>query len=206
MVCMALERTGNLPLVADWIEGLRDPFDRNNAGNEEPDNLGEALYLISLVSDASHPLVQTILDRLPGFTRDHHLYGPTDGGEHPVYQTKWLKLGLRRLGLDDPYVIPTVFDSYSALFWMDYREQHVAGARFDARAGELYPYLVWAEAHFHGDPPPLHLAGRGGPLTWETQASEADCEGMRVVCPEYVAHRTCAPHTWHAAEMFLSLL
>jgi len=29
---------------------------------------------------------------------------------------------------------------------------------------------------------------------------------MKVVSPEYVKARTCAPHTWHAAEAFLYLL
>jgi hypothetical protein len=206
MVCMCLERTRNLSLVADWVEGLRAPFDCNNAGNREPDNLGEALYLISLVSDAGHPLVPEILRRAADITRDRHLRGPTDGEEHPVYQTKWLKFGLRCLGLDDAYAIPEVFDSYSALFWVDYREEHVQGPRFSSETGELFPYLSWAEAHFHRSPPPMDLAGQGSPLTWEAHASEADYTGMRVVGESYVDRRICAPHTWHAAEMFLYLL
>jgi hypothetical protein len=206
MVCMCLQKTGNLSLVTGWISGLREPFDGNNAGDCEPDNLGESLYLISLVSDASHLLVPETLRRAADMTRDRHLVGRTDGGEHPVYQTKWLKFGLRSLGLDDPYAVPEVFDSYSSLFWMDYRDEHVAGPRFSDRAGERFPYLAWAEAHFYGDPPPLHLCGHGYPLSWETNASEADYAGMRPIAEEYVAARTCAPHTWHAAEMFLYLL
>jgi len=39
MVCMVLQRTGNLHLVADWIASLRRPFDLNNARNREPDSL-----------------------------------------------------------------------------------------------------------------------------------------------------------------------
>jgi hypothetical protein len=39
MMCMRLERTGNLGLVKDWILTLREPFDCNNAGVCEPDNL-----------------------------------------------------------------------------------------------------------------------------------------------------------------------
>jgi hypothetical protein len=206
LVCMCLERTGNLSLVANWISGLDEPFDCNNAGDREPDNLGEVLYLISLVSDACHPLVPEILHRAADMTRDHHLTGLTDGQEHPVYQTKWLKFGLRCLGLDDPYSIPETFDSYSALFWMDYREEHVQGPRFSDETGDLFPYLSWAEAHFYRSPLPMHLAGQGYPLTCEAQASEADYAGMRPVAQEYVDTRICAPHTWHAAEMFLYLL
>lgn len=206
MVCMCLERTGNLGLVEEWIEGLREPFDRNNAGDCEPDNLGQVLYLISLVSDSSHPLVARTLESLPEVSRGAHIAGRTDGAERPVYQTKWLKYGLRRLGLDDPYHIPEVYDSYSSLFWMDYRESHVAGPRFSAEMKDLYPYLGWAEAHFHGDPPPTALCGEGYPLTWEAEAGEADYAEMRRVCEEYAAARVCAPHTWHAAEMFLYLV
>jgi hypothetical protein len=206
MVCMCLEKTGNLHLAERWINGLDEPYDRNNGGECEPDNLGQALYLISLVSDASHPLVPALLAAAAAVTEDRHLVGLTDGAQHPVYQTKWLKLGLRRLGLEDRYEVPEVFDSYSALFWMEYRDAHVEGPRFPARAGELYPYLRWAEAHFHREPPPMELTGEGYPLTWEAQAGQADYSGMRPVCEEYEARKICAPHTWHAAEMFLYLL
>lgn len=205
MMCMCLAETGNLHLVEEWVAGLGEPFDRNNAGNREPDNLGQALYMISLVSDASHPLVDVILDAAEDFRRGGHIAGLTDGAEHPVYQTKWLKYGLRNLGLDDPWRIPQVFDSYSSLFWMDFREEHAGGEPFSERARELYPYLGVAEAHFHGRPVELP-APDNYPLTWEAQASEADYAGMRVVCEEYVERRIAAPHTWHAAELFLYIL
>src|SRR5207302_5229015 len=51
MVALALQETGNLDLLKPWILGLREPFDRNNKGVTEADNLGQALFLISLVSD-----------------------------------------------------------------------------------------------------------------------------------------------------------
>jgi len=205
MVAMCLERTGNLSLIEEWVMGLDDPFDRNN-GMEEADNLGQALYLVSLFSDKSHPLVEQVLGLLGRFERDRHIVGLTDGAEHPVYQTKWLKLGLRRLGLDDPHEIPEVYDSYSALFWMDFREAHIEGPPFSKDAGELYPYLTWAEAHFHGWDPPMHLCNPAYPHTWEAQASQADYPRMGIICDEYVSRRIAAPHTWHAAEAFPYLL
>lgn len=205
MVCMVFERTGHLELVRDWILGLREPYDRNNAGHCEPDNLGEVLYLVSLVSDAAHPVVARVLEAAQGCTVDQHLSGWSDFAPHPVYQTKWMKYGLARLGLPDPYRIPTVPDTYSALFWMAYRDQHQPGEAFSLREGELYPYLAWAEAHFHGAPPPMHLAGQHAPLTWETEASEANYAGLGVLDPALPVTRHAAPHTWHAAEMFLYL-
>ncbi len=206
MVCLCLEKTGNLRVVRDWVLGLREPFDRNNAGHREPDNLGQALYMISLVSDASHPLVDTVLDAIPEFRRGNHIADSTDFAEHPVYQTKWLKFGLRALELDDPYEIPRVKDSYSALFWMDYANEHVPMSPFGQAAGDNYPYLVWAEAHFHGWPPPTDLDEHQYPLTWEARASQADYPKMGLLSEEYVQQRLCVPHSWHAAEMFLYFL
>jgi len=206
MMCMCLERTDNLHLVKEWICELEEPFDRNNAGNCEPDNLGQALYMLSLVSGASHPLVGTILQTIPQFRKGNHIVGITDGAEHPVYQTKWLKFGLRCLGLDDLYEIPEVFDSYSALFWMDYTQAHVNGPHFTEKSKELYPYLGWAEAHFHHWMPKVTLGEHQYPLTWEAHASQADYNGMALVSQQYVERRICAPHAWHAAEMFLYFL
>ena len=205
MVCMCLERTHNLHLVRDWAMGLTKPFDLNN-GNPEPDNLGQALYMASLFADAEHPVVEEVLDAQRQFRRDDYIVGLTDGAEHPVYQTKWMKFGLRSLGLSDPFRVPEIADSYSALFWMDYRDSHVACPPFSQQEGELYPYLGWAEAHFHGWTPPAWLSREGYPLTWEAQAGKARYEGMAPIGPDYVAARVAAPHSWHAAEMFLYLL
>ncbi len=119
MVCMALARTGNLHLVRDWILGLRQPYDFQS-GEAEVDNLGQALYLISLASDKSHPLVGEVQTEMAGREENGHLTGHTDGAPHPVYQTNWAKFGLRTLGLSDPYVTPVGTDAdYGALCWWD---------------------------------------------------------------------------------------
>jgi len=44
------------------------------------------------------------------------------------------------------------------------------------------------------------------PLTWEAHASQANYAGMKLVSKEYTGRKICAPHSWHAAEMFLFLL
>lgn len=203
MMAMVLARTGNLGLIKDWILALREPFDRNNKGQREPDNLGQVLYLVSLVADAQHPIVATVLKEAEACRAGDHLTGNSDFAPHPVYQTKWLKYGLRALGLPDPWKIPAVADSYSALFWMDYRGEHVGQAGFDSQGRQNYPYLGWASDHFYRKPPTLPAVGF--PLSWEASASEADYAGMKLVSPAYAAQRISAPHTWHAAEMFLYL-
>lgn len=204
MMALAFGETGNLELIRDWILGLREPFDRNNSGVTEPDNLGQALFLVSLVSDQEHPLVPKVLAELPRFERDgpqgKYIAGESDFAEHPVYQTKWLKYGLHALGLPDNYHVPLVSDGYSALFWMDYRDAHVAGKDSDNRSA--YPYLGWACDHFYGRKK-SPIGNRDYPLTWEQHASQADYAALAVLDPIYAAQKLSTPHTWHAAEVFL---
>ena len=207
MVALALKETGNLDLLKPWILGLREPFDKNNKGETEADHLGQALFLVSLVSDKNHPLVAKVLAEVPRFEKSDatgkFILGRSDFNDHPVYQTKWLKFGLRALGLPDPYVIPKVADSYGALFWMGYRDQHIAGKDSDDRGA--YPYLGWACDHFHGTKK-SPLSNRDYPLTWEARASEARYDGLKVIAPILAEKNISPPHTWHAAEAFLLLL
>lgn len=120
-----------------------------------------------------------------------------------MYQTKWAKYGLRALGLADPYTIPRVADSYSSLFWMDWREAHVPGHETIDR--ERYPYLGWATDHSQGQKL-SPISNRDYPLTWEIEASQADYAGMSIVDPVFVKRKTSVPYTWHAAEVFLYLM
>jgi hypothetical protein len=207
MMAMCLKKTGNLDVIRDWVLGLSEVFDRNNAGETEADNPGQVLYLISLVSDKNHPLVPAALAALKKFeVKDEsgvYIKGRSDFSDHPVYQTKWAKFGLRALGLPDPYVIPAVRDSYSSLFWMDYRDRHVAGGEAADRG--LYPYLGWATDHFQRKKL-SPISNRDYPLTWEIQASQADYAGMAIIDPQFTKEKTSVPHTWHAAEVFLYVL
>jgi hypothetical protein len=73
-----------------------------------------------------------------------------------------------------------------------------------ALESDNYPYLTWAASHYAGKTAGK-LSDRDYPLTWEAHASQANYDGMRWVAAEYVKAKTCAPHTWHAAEAFLYL-
>ena len=205
MMAMALQRTGNLDLMRDWILSLDDPYDRNNKGEMETDNLGQALYLISLVSDRHHPLVQKILSEARLRTKNGSLTGLTDYAPHPVYQTKWLKLGLARLGFEDSWTVPEVEDSYAELFWMG-NEKFVAQGEPVSFGQSPYPYLEVAKAHTAHAPLKELPDALQYPVSWEKDASEAVYENNLPYLPWYARHRVGAPHTWHAAELLLYLM
>lgn len=206
MMTMVLEKTGNLALIRDWAAALDALYDRNNAGIEESDNLGQLLYILAKTGNTDHPLIPKAVEEAKHRSVNGALTGLSDFSEHPVYQTKWLKLGLEALGLDADWVkVPAVPDSYSPLFWMDgHKEEHAYSSYC-----ENYPYLSWAAAHTAGfTMDKEHLAALekpGYPISSETEASQAQYELLRPFLPAYADAHHSAPHTWHAAEMFLYL-
>ncbi len=207
MMALVLAETGNLWLLRDWAASLDDPFDRNNWGNEEPDNLGQTLFLLGTLGLADHPLVgQTVGEARKRLGPDGVLAGRTDGRVHGVYGACWLRLGLEACGLAYDWVpVPEDADDYGPLFWMRREWVGPASASLPASWDSNYPYLWWAKAHFHRLPVPEELLAPARPLTWERYASQADYGAVAPLAPEWVAARFSAPHTWHAAEMFLYL-
>jgi hypothetical protein len=216
MMAMCLNSTGNLPLIRNWVMHIDDPYDRNNGGETEADNLGQTLYLVSLFGDTNHPVVRKILREISRFevkmSKGVYIVGRTDAHEAPVYQTKWLKYGLISLGMKDPYIVPQIQDNYSSLFWWAFKDSYMPGT-IDAYEewgmakdkNPKYPYIGWAADHFHSKTRNA-LSNRDYPLSWEQDASEADYSRMKVIDEKYVNDKISAPHTWHASEMFLYLL
>jgi hypothetical protein len=206
IIAECLRRTGNLGLVKEWILGLSEPFDYAREGEREPDNLGQALFLISMVADKEHPLVEKILEQAKAFRNTDFIDGRTDAAEHPVYQTKWLKYGLKIMGLPDPYKVPVAFDPYSSVFWMDYKDIPNNGPPFPEKVKEAFPHLAWAEAHFHGWDPPMPIASKSYPLSWEVHGERNPPYGMSIISPEFLDRKIAAPQARHAAEMLLFFL
>lgn len=204
MMGMVLKESGNLHLIKEHILGIRDPYDRNNH-TEEPDNLGQVLFLVSLVSDRNHPVVATILNQgIPRFSKGTYIQGPTDGGPKPVYQTKWLKFGMEKLGIDhSKWIVPDLSDAYGNLFWMGFKPAVITGK---SNVEMSWPYLSWARAHYYGDKAGALMGNREYPLTWETGACCADYAPNDVISSVHRSAKEGSPHTWHSAEMFLYLL
>ena len=206
MMGMVLKATGNLHLIKDWILSLTDMYDRNNAGNCEPDNLGQLLYLISLVSDKENPMVQRVIDEAKRICENGLLTGQTDFGNHQIYSTLWLKLALDELDIDADFIsIPEEFDSYARMFWMS-RDSVERSTEYINEYNWLYPYLWWAVKHFENEPIDQEFLQITYPMTWEKEASQALYEDIRQLSNIYADNKFSAPHTWHGAEMFLYLI
>ena len=205
MMTMVLKQTNNLNLISNWVANLKEPYNRSIEGSPEIDNLGEALYIVSTVSDSKHPLIDKILEEADGYKNSDYIEGKTEDSFHPVYQTKWIKFGLKALGISDNYKIPLIYDNYSPVFWLDFKTQNVGGRQFDDITSLNSPYLTWAEDHtFNQKRAIVSLVDY--PLSWESESKSANYLGMNVVDPIYTQSKICATHGWHAAEMFLLLM
>lgn len=205
MMAMCLERTGNLHLVKDWILGLDTVFD-GNAGIEEPDNIGQTLYLLALArAPKDHPLIARARAEISKFRKGDHISGSTDGRVHAAYQTLWLKFGLKSLGLPDELGMSWRPDHYRSLAWWMPKAGFPYPTRFREAMRSDYPYLDWAEAHYWRLDPPAMPDADTFPQTWEKNGAEADYARMRVVGEDWANARVAGPHGWHAAEAFLYL-
>lgn len=211
MMAMCLEKTGNLELIRDWVLALAEPYDYNNQTNgvaeEEADNLGQTLYLLSLFTNKDHPLVSRTLEEIPKFEKARKgkkfIKGRTDFGYQPAYQTKWLKFGLKAMDLPDSYEVPLSNDGYNTLFWWDYKNPEQELEKVEV--WRYYPYISWAKDHYFGSKN-SPISNRDYPLTWEIEASHANYEKMKMIDYQYYLGKNASPHTWHTAEVFLYLL
>ena len=110
MMGLVLEKTGNIELLRPWAMSVTELYDRNNWNMCEPDNLGQLAFILSFFTDKSYPLTGKIIEEAKRISVDGCLTGITDGNDHSVYSTLWLKYGLARLGADTDFIkIPKRF-------------------------------------------------------------------------------------------------
>jgi len=206
MMVLCLEKTGNLHLVKNWALSVTELYDKNNKGNCEPDNLGQLAFVLSYFVDKSHPLIGKIISEAKRITENGLLTGMTDYSHHEIYSTLWLKLALERLNEDTSFIkISQEFDSYARMFWMDKRGVET-NTPFDYTYDTKYPYLTWALWHFDNTPIDEKYLEVKYPMSWEIEASEAIYENIAPLSEEYAKNKCGAPHSWHAAEMFMYLI
>ena len=206
-VALFLEFVNRTELIIDFIEKIDKMYDANRNVNE-PDNLGEILYLQSLLESPNKNLIEKIIhEAIRIKDKSGNLTGTTDGARSSAYQNGWLIFGLERLGMDNIAALfnhnSSIDDNrYSRLLWFfcdnemsdkpQCRENggfHIdETATYTALTKQPYPYIDTGMAHFSrkkGDK--YHnpvLTQVTYPLTWG--------DGTR-------------PHIWHAVELFMYL-
>ena len=201
---MVLDKTGNIDLIKDWILSINSIYDKSN-GEEENDNLGELLYMISLVDDKDNKLVKKILSKLEQIRIEDengiYISNNTDGSKKPSYQTEWLKFGLNKLNIENEYNY-LLTDRYTNLLWFT---EHSLKDLKNEKYSMKYPYLGYAQRHMMGDNSNIYLSNQLYPLSWEKEASKANYLKMTILGNYYVKNKVSPTHIWSAAELFLML-
>jgi hypothetical protein len=212
-VGLFLQAVNRTDLITDFVRNIDRMYDANR-DVKEPDNLGQILFLQSLLENPNNVLVNDIIAEARRIKdADGNLIGTTDGSRSSAYQNGWLIYGLNALGLNS---IAREFNQqsdiddngYARLLWFTLPEKIVASRRkrnvsilptdwkgkYTNVDGQPYPYINIGKEHFNmrirsGD------WGGGGhknpiltqvvyPITWG--------DGTR-------------PHIWHDVELFMYL-
>ncbi|MBR2391493.1 MAG: hypothetical protein IKB06_03255 [Clostridia bacterium] len=133
MVAMALEKTGNLSQILPMINSITPAkiYDYARNGNvakngiQHIDNLGQVLYLMSLLDKPKQNVVNAVLTEVKKYEKNNpnvsgkkYIEALTDGYAYPAFQTKWLKFGMDSLGIDSSaYDVKGLTDWYHTSCW-----------------------------------------------------------------------------------------
>ena len=222
---LVLEKTNNLSQVEAYIESLDedDVYDKardihsNVPGMREPDNLGQLLYLLSLVDNPNHDLIKAVITEVKRITKVNeetgkkYIEGITDYSVLPVYQTKYLIWGMNKLidslGSEaesvigdfdiNEYSVEGMDDHYRDLCWFfntstpDKFWGNVGEIDADLnqiQSKDIFPYLNWARLHYYQVK--IDIWNLEYPLSRENHVNSSEF---------------CITHMWSAAEMLLYL-
>lgn len=201
IVAMVLEKTDNLQQIEKWIESIDSIYDMQN-GIEEADNLGQVLFLMSLIDNKNNDLINRIIEEAESLKNEEgYIDEITDGEYHPVYQTKWLIYGLKKLNLDyKKWNIPDINDSYEALMWFDKNENK----NINIKNTNRWIYIMFAYLHYNNET--IEMLNTNYPMSLEYRPSKANFENLRIINNDFADSKIVVPHSWGAAEMFLYLL
>jgi hypothetical protein len=208
-VGLFLEAVGRTDLIDNFIMNIQDMYD-GNRNVKEPDNLGQILYLQSLVEHPNYAFVQDIVNEAKRICDDDgNLTGTTDGSRSSAYQNGWLIFALKRLGMEREAALfnpHSTIDAngYSRLLWFTLPKEAVKlhsanreilvvhrnkNSKYANVAGQSYPYINIGMDHFamrsgkaYNNPLLTQVVY---PLTWG--------DGTR-------------PHIWHAVELMMYLM
>lgn len=222
LACMILEKTGNIQQVEAYIESLNENNVYDNAranydktpGVKEADNLGELLYMLSLVDNPNTSLVQAVVDEIKACTKINtstgkkYIQGMTDGQTLSTYQTKWLLFAMENFGHDkllqygldaSEYSVEGKTDYYSDMCWFynNSTKEEFSGDLEKIKEGlydtsgekDRWPYLNWARLHYYQIK--IEMPELTYPMSREGRVS--------------AMYGYCITHMWTASEMILYL-
>jgi hypothetical protein len=209
-VGLFLEAIGRTDAIEIFTRNINEMYDANREV-KEPDNLGQILYLQSLLENPNYALISQIIDEAKRIRDDDgNLTGTTDGARNSAYQNGWLIFGLKQLGMENEAALfnpHSTIDSggYSRLLWFTlpdnavrlHSENRTAPDGLSANersvytnaAGQPYPYINIGMEHFAMRSGKIYnnplLTQIVYPLTWG--------DGTR-------------PHIWHDVELMMYLM
>lgn len=196
---MVLEKTNQIDLISEGIRKIDSIYDNQN-GTNEADNLGEVLYLVSLIDNPDYDLINNIINEAHRISVNNHIEGSTDSSKMYYYQNIWYQFGLSKLGIDNDLNFPDEVDSYTAGTWWYKKYEHNTLLYDDIK----FPYLSWAQYHntHSGN---IYISGSIYPLSYEAGASMADYSKLSIIDKKLVSRKNSPTHVWTAAEMLLFL-
>lgn len=207
-IAMVCEQTGNVSQIENWIENITEMYDLQRGSDiKEPDNLGELLYMQSLVSHPNKELIENIINE--AYARrdeDGMLEGIMDGEDHPNYVVGWLKFGMESLGLDstDWEIQLDKDDYYIDLLWF-YDDEKLKEYRMDHEyyPASLWPYLDYARANFYNyDLTKYYEKNKNSYMSYEP----GNWGGWNDISTSLDYVKSSTPHAWAAAEMYFYYL
>ena len=205
MVGLFLDSIGRVDAIEGWIRAIGSMYDINR-GVAEPDNLGQVLYLQSLLPEGerNQALIGQIVEEARRISDEEgNLLGTTDGARTSAYQNGWLLFGLDRLGMSEEAgwfngCSDIDENGYKELLWFTLSGDNAEGAQFEKaweRDGvneecmvdnDRYPYLTVAKNHYNllagGVVEPPVISSILYPLSWGDDTR---------------------PHIWHAVELYM---
>lgn len=203
---MVLRQTNNTDLIKEWINNINDIYDGNN-GENEPDNLGEVLYLLSLQEEKNNELIDRIEEEAKRLAEEnpngYYIYGKTDFSDQHLYQNLWYKLGIESVGRDFEFDIDSIpEDEYSkGAWWSSYQTKNY----YNDNSNPEYPYLSYAIRHKQKQGK-ITISKELYPLSWETNGKYADYELYTGFDRSMRDMATSPLHTWSASELLLFIM
>ena len=205
MTSMALKETNNTDLISDWVKNITDVYDKQNNGVNEPDNLGELLYIISTQKKYNTSLINKIEKAAEyniKLSNNNYLEGYTDFTIKTAYQNLWYKFGIESIGKTFTYDLNGLTDDYENLTWWSNNKNNtdkIYDYPYD------FPYLSMAQYHKlkKGN---IYINKYLYPLSWEKNAIKANYDNIDFINDFYKNNKVSLTHTWSASEFLLFLL